>query len=348
MPSHPFSIGITSDFYTEAKGKFEDIVEAKFGGVPNLWVEPLPERSGNVAQLDDIDKHDAIFALATKFTAASVTGAKRLALISRWGVGYDMIDVPAITQAGIVLAITPGAVRRPVAEAILALLFALTTNLVGQDKLVRQGKWRGQLPALGRNFKGRTLGSLGCGNIAGELFRMSCSLGFGRMIAHDPFLKAGQAMLLGVELVTLEELFDQSDYLSINIPLSDATRGLVGRSLLSRMKSTAYLINTARGPIVNEAELIEALQQRTIAGAGLDVFEEEPLPAASKLRELDNVILAPHGLAWTEELARDNSMEACDNILALAGGHPPGPVVNREVLSHPTFLKKLEQFRREK
>ena len=348
MPSHQFSIGITSDFYTEAKGKFEDIVQAKFGALPDLTVEPLPERPGNVAHLEDIDRHDAIFALATKFTSASVAGAKRLALISRWGVGYDMIDVPAITEAAIALAITPGAVRRPVAEAILALLFALTTNLVGQDKIVRQGKWRGQLPALGRNLKGRTLGSLGCGNIAGELFRMSCSLGFGRMIAHDPFLTPGQAMLLGVELVTLEALFEQSDFLSINIPLSGATRGLVGRPLLSRMKPTAYLINTARGPIVNEAELAEVLEQRIIAGAGLDVFEEEPLPASSKLRELDNVILAPHGLAWTEELARDNSMEACDNILALVTGHPPGPVVNRDVLPQPAFLKKLEQFRREK
>ena len=204
------------------------------------------------------------------------------------------------------------------------------------------------MPALGRNLKGRTLGSLGCGNIAGELFRMSCSLGFGRMIAHDPFVTPGQAMLLGVDLVTLEELFDQSDFLSINIPLSEATRGLVGRQLLSRMKPTAYLINTARGPIVNEAELIEVLDQRIIAGAGLDVFEQEPLPASSKLRELDNVILAPHGLAWTEELARDNSMEACDNILALASGQIPAPVVNREVLSHPAFLSKLEQFRRNK
>ena len=322
------------------------MVEAKFGALPGLTVEPLPARPGNVAQLEDIDRHDAIFALATKFTVASVSGAKRLALISRWGVGYDMIDVPAITEASIALAITPGAVRRPVAEAILALLFALTTNLVGQDKIVRQGKWRGQLPALGRNIKGRTLGSLGCGNIAGELFRMACSLGFGRMIAHDPFLTPGQAMLLGVELVTLEELFEQCDFLSINIPLSAATRSLVGRPLLSRMKPTAYLINTARGPIINEAELSEALEQRIIAGAGLDVFEEEPLPASSKLRELDNVILAPHGLAWTEELARDNTMEACDNILALLTGQPPGPVVNRDVLSHPAFLKKLEQFRR--
>ena len=348
MPSHPFSIGITSDFYTEAKGKFEDIIEAKFGRAEGLLVQALPDRPGNVAQLEDIDQHDAIFALATKFTAASVAGAKRLALISRWGVGYDMIDVPAITEAGIALAITPGAVRRPVAEAILALLFALTTNLVGQDKIVRQGKWRGQLPALGRNIKGRTLGSLGCGNIAGELFRMSCSLGFSRLIAHDPFITPGQAMLLGVELVTLEDLFAQSDFLSINIPLSAATRGMVGRSLLSRMKPTAYLINTARGPIVNEAELAEALEQRIIAGAGLDVFEEEPLPAASKLRQLDNVILAPHGLAWTEELARDNSMEACDNILALAAGQLPGAMVNRDVLSNPAFLKKLEQFRREK
>ena len=343
MPTDNFKIGITSDFYTDAKGKFESIVEAKLG---SFAVDALPSRPNNVAVLEDIDAVDAIFAMATKFTAESVRGAKRLALISRWGVGYDMIDVPALTEAGIALAITPGAVRRPVAEAIVALLFALTTNLVIQDRLVRNSGWRGQLLSLGRNIKGRTLGSVGCGNIAGELFRMSASLGFGRLIAHDPFVTAAQAEGLGVELVSLEEVFTQSDFVTINLPLSAPTKGLIDRNLLQKMKPTAYLINTSRGPIVNEADLVHALEQRMIAGAGLDVFEQEPLPAGSKLRELDNVILAPHALAWTEELARDNSLEACQNILTIQSGHVPAAIVNREVLTRPEFQRKLESYRR--
>ena len=343
MPTDNFKIGITSDFYTDAKGKFESIVEAKLG---SFTVDALPSRPNNIAVLEDIDAVDAIFAMSTKFTSESVRGAKRLALISRWGVGYDMIDVPALTEAGIALAITPGAVRRPVAEAIVALLFALTTNLVIQDRLVRKGGWRGQLPSLGRNIKGRTLGSVGCGNIAGELFSMSASLGFGRLIAHDPFVTASQAEALGVELVPLEEVFTQSDFVTINLPLSAPTKGLVDLNLLKRMKKTAYLINTSRGPIINEADLVYALQQRMIAGAGLDVFEQEPLPAESKLRDLDNVILAPHALAWTEELARDNSLEACQNILTIQGGRVPKAIVNPEVLTRPEFLRKLESYRR--
>ncbi len=338
-----FKVGITSDFYTDAKGKFERIVEAKLG---SFAVEALPSRPNNVAVLEDIDAVDAIFAMATKFTTESVRGAKRLALISRWGVGYDMIDVPALTEAGIALAITPGAVRRPVAEAIVALLFALTTNLMKQDRLVRNGGWRSQLPSLGRNIKGRTLGSVGCGNIAGELFRMSASLGFGRLIAHDPFVTTAQAEALGVELVSLEEVFTQSDFVTVNLPLSAPTKGLIDLTLLKKMKPTAYLINTSRGPIVNEADLVYALEQRMIAGAGLDVFEQEPLPAGSKLRELDSVILAPHALAWTEELARDNSLEACQNILTIRAGRVPAAIVNPEVLMRPEFLRKLESYRR--
>ena len=346
MAQSNFRVGITPDFYIEAKGKFESAVEQMFGNVPGIVVEAMPAQPGNLAQLKDIDTYDAIFALATKFTSESVAGAKRLAIIARWGVGYDMIDVPAITKANIALAITPGAVRRPVAEAIVSLIFGLTTNLLIQDRLVRQGKWRGQLPALGRNIKGRVLGSLGCGNIASELFQMSASLGFGRMLAHDPFVTPAQAAALGVELVSMEELFAQSDFLSINVPLSAETKGVVNDRLLRMMKPQAYLINTSRGPVVDEQALIKVLEEGTIAGAGLDVFETEPLPAGSKLRELDNVILAPHGLAWTEELARDNSLEACRNILAVYAGKAPGPVVNRDVLVQHEFQQKLASFRR--
>ena len=346
MAQPSFRVGITPDFYVEAKGKFEFALEQVFGNEAGITVHAIPEQPANTARLEDIDQFDAIFALATKFTSESVNGATRLAIVARWGVGYDMIDVPAFTKANIALAITPGAVRRPVAEAILALLFALTTNLMIQDRLVRQGKWRGQLPALGRNMKGRVLGSLGCGNIASELFAMSASLGFGRMIAHDPFVTTAQASALGVELVTIEELFSASDFVSISVPLNAETQGIVSGELLRLMKPQAYLINTARGPIVDEAALVRVLEEGAIAGAGLDVFETEPLPAESRLRQLNNVILAPHGLAWTEELARDNSLEACRNILSVFRGTAPGAVINRPVLAQAGFQAKLEKYRR--
>jgi phosphoglycerate dehydrogenase-like enzyme len=256
-----------------------------------------------------------------------------------------MIDVDALTAADVALAITPGAVRRPVAEAILTFLFALSTNLVEQDKIVREGGWRGDLPKLGRNIQGRVLGSVGFGNIASEMFRMAQSLGFGRLIASDPYADPAVARSMGVELVPMQEVLAESDYLTINCFLSAATRGLIGEAELRQMKPTAYLINTARGPIVQEPALVRALDEGWIAGAGLDVFETEPLAADSPVRKLRNAVLCPHALAWTEELVRDNGMEACDNILAIARGEAPASVVNKEVLKRPGFQAKLARYR---
>src|SRR5690606_23059073 len=138
---------------------------------------------------------------------------------------------------------------------------------------------------------------------------------------------------LGVEMVSKEELFAASDFLAINCLLNSETRGSVGAGELRCMKPGAYLINTARGPIVQEQALIQALQEGWIAGAGLDVFEQEPLPAGSPLREMENVVLTPHGLAWTEEIVRDNGREACENILAIARGEVPAAIVNKDVLN---------------
>ncbi|MEJ7604712.1 MAG: NAD(P)-dependent oxidoreductase [Bryobacteraceae bacterium] len=173
-----FRVGISPDFYTDAKGRFEQALETKLRGVAGVVFEPMPPQSGQLAQPEALNQYDAIFSLAMKITAESLKGVDRLAVVARWGVGYDMIGTAALTEADVALAITPNAVRRPVAEAILTFMFALTTNLMVQDKLVRAGKWRGELPRLGRNLKGRTLASVGCGNIAKEMFRMCSGFGF--------------------------------------------------------------------------------------------------------------------------------------------------------------------------
>lgn len=340
-----FRVGISPDFFVDAKGRFEAALEMRLKGVAGLEWAPMPEQPGKLATPEALDQFDAIFSLGLKYTQESVKGVERLALIARWGVGYDMIDVPAMTEAGILLAITPDAVRRPVAEAILTLIFALAKNVMEQDRLVRQGKWRGSLSRLGTCLAGRTLGSVGFGNIGREMFRLASGLGFARRIAHDPHADEEEARKLGVELVGLERVFRESDFVAVNCLLNESTRGLVGEAQLRMMKPEAYLINTARGPIVDQRALTRALEQRWIAGAGLDVFETEPLPAGDELRELDNVILSPHGLAWTEEIARDNGLEACDNILALFRGEIPHGAVNRGVLDNPRFQRKLERYR---
>jgi phosphoglycerate dehydrogenase-like enzyme len=338
-----FRVGITPDFYAEAKGKFETILEEQLGGA-GVESAPMPPQPGKVATPDALNQFDAIFWLALKMAPESLVGVDRLAAVARWGVGYDMIDTDALTEAGIVLCITPNAVRRPVAEAILTLVFALLKNLPEQDSLARAGKWRGDLTRLGRNIPGHTLGSVGCGNIARELFRLARPLGFSRLLAADPYVKQDQVASLGVEMVDIDTLFRESDIVTVNTLLNKDTRGLIGKKLFDQMKPTAYFINTARGPIVQYDALVDALRQKRIAGAGIDVFPVEPPPQDDPLFAMDNVIVSPHALAWTEELMRDNGVEACQSVLALSRGELPGGIVNREVIDRPAFQKKLARF----
>ena len=339
-----FKVGVTPDFYVEAKGRFEHALEQKLRVDGLVW-EPMPPQPDKVATPEALNQYDAIFALALRFTPESLNGVDRLALVARWGVGYDMIDVPSLTKAGIALAITPNAVKRPVAEAILTFIFALSKDLMHQDEIVRTGRWRGELRRLGTTVEGKVLGSIGCGNIAREMFRLAASLGFGRFIAYDPYADKDAIKQAGIELVSLEEVMRQSDYVTVNTLLNETTRGMVNEAQFRSMKPSAYFINTSRGPIVDQPALTRALQEKWIEGAGLDVFEKEPIAQEDELLKLDNVILSPHGLAWTEEIVRDNGFEACDHILSVARGEIPDGLVNREVLNHPGFQKKIAAYK---
>ena len=198
MTAREFRVGITPDMFVDAKGRFESAVDARLKPVTGVTVEEMPPQPGKVVRPEDLDRYDAVLSLGMKVNRESLRGVERLVAIARWGVGYDMLDTAALTDSDVALTINPGAVRRPVAEAILTFVFALTTNLLNQDRLVRDGKWRGHLPALGRNIKGRVLGSIGFGNIAREMFSMAQSLGFSRPIAHDPYAQP----CAGVELVS--------------------------------------------------------------------------------------------------------------------------------------------------
>jgi phosphoglycerate dehydrogenase-like enzyme len=337
---NPFLVGVTPDFAVEAKGLYESPLEQKLGSA-GIAYEMLPPLEGNIVRPEIADRYDAIFALASWFRAESVEGCRRLAVVARWGVGYDRIDTDALTANGIALAITPNAVRTPVAEAIFTLMLALAKNLFTQDRITRAGQWRGELPRMGVNLRGRVLGSIGCGNIGREMFRLARPFGFSQLIAYDPFLAQSQVDELGVELVDLDTVMRRSDFVTVNAFLNADTRGLIGERELRLMKPSAFFINTARGPIVNQQALISVLKDRAIAGAGIDVYEVEPPPADCELFALDNVILTPHALPWTEEIARDNSLEACDNILAVAAGNPPPGLVNKAVLASEQFQTKL-------
>lgn len=343
--NNTFQVGLSPDFYTDAQGAFEGPVAEVFGGVPGIEYGPMPPLPDKVATPEALSGFDAIVALALRVSAESLKGVERLAIVARWGVGYDAIDVPALTRSDIALCITPNGVRGPVAEAILTFAFALSKQVFQLDRMTRAGKWRGGMERVNGDIRGSTLGSVGCGNIARELFRIARPLGFNRLLASDPFVTQEQVKDLGVEMADPDTLFRESDFVAVNTPLNEQTRGLIGERHFRLMKRTAFFINTARGPIVQHDALVRALREKWIAGAGIDVFPTEPAPANDPLFELDNVIVAPHALAWTGNIMHDNGVEACGHVLKVARGEIPGSVVNREVLERPGFRRKLERYR---
>jgi phosphoglycerate dehydrogenase-like enzyme len=288
---------------------------------------------------------DVLISLKPKITASSLEGIHRLCAIGRCGVGYDNVDLAACTEKDIAVFITPGGVVRPVAESIVLFVLALSHNLVMKDRAVREGRWAESTRRLGREPRGRVVGSIGLGNIATEAIRLLRSFDVSRFLAFDPFVSEARARELKVEMVSLEELLQASDYVLVNCPLTPETRGLLGAQQFSMMKQGAVLINTARGPIVSERALIDALAGGRLRGAALDVYEQEPLAADSPLLAMDNVILTSHSVAWTEELFRDMGRLDCEGALSVFHGEAPLNVVNREVLSRPGFLNKLAGYR---
>lgn len=343
-----YNIGISSDFKVAAPGRLEPALAELFDPQPDIGYTYFDatgqDKNGPYVTPTDVADFDVVLLLSHRFPAASFHPDNRLTLIARWGVGYDNIDVPAATSNDVLLAITVDAVRRPVSEAILTLILALGKTLPAKDRLVRTGRWdqRGELPSIG--LRGKTVGSIGLGNIGSDMFRLLAPFELGRKLASDPFANTEQAKALDVELVDTETLFRESDFVTVNCFLSDETRGMVNSQLLAMMKPTAYLINTARGPIVNQDDLTAALQAGQLAGAGLDVFAEEPIEIDHPLLQMENVIVSPHALAWTDELYQLNSWYACENVLAVLNGGIPKHIVNREVTERPTFQRKIAKL----
>ncbi len=343
MKEISFRVGVSDDFKSDAPGLLEPFLDQVFGPLPFVQCCFFPVK-GHVVVSDDIRGYDAVITLKPRYTTASLIGNERLTIIARWGAGYDMVDVPACTAADILLAITPEAVRQPVAEGILAFFLALAKNLPARDRLTRSGGRDLTIENSGVSLSGKVFGSVGLGNIASQMFRLIHAFGPARMLACDPYASPTKAQRLGVELVDLETLFRESDFLAVACLLNDETRGMIDRRLLSLMKPTAFFVNVARGGIVKEADLVAILQERRIAGAGLDVFEQEPLPPDHPLAALPNVILTPHRIAWSDALYRGNGLGACHNVLTVLQGGVPEHTVNREVIHQPGFQTKLRSL----
>jgi D-3-phosphoglycerate dehydrogenase len=276
----------------------------------------------------DVAPYDAIVLFHPSVTAGTLEGVERLRLVARLGVGVDNVDVEACTAHGVLVTITPDSVRRPMASGAMAFVLALAHRLFERDRHVRDGGWD-RFAHIGVGLAGRTLGIVGLGNVGREVAVLAPPFGL-RIVAADPFVTEPPP---GVELLELEELLAGSDVVILTCPLTPETHHLLDARRLALMRSAAILVNIARGPIVDGAALAAALAEGRLAGAALDVFEQEPLDPADPLLALDNVILAPHAVGLTDEIFALGGRSVSRAILAVTEGRLPEFPLNADALT---------------
>jgi D-3-phosphoglycerate dehydrogenase len=305
---------------------------------------------GNLATpeqlIDRCHDADAILTPGGRFTRSVLAELEHCRCIVRYGVGYDTIDVPAASENNILVVNIPDFCLPEVANHALALLLDCAKKITRHDRWVRAGQWGDRGGAYRSPFlspmgpiHGETVGLVGFGQIAREFHRRLVPLDM-RVIAYDPYVPAERAAALGVEILPLDEVMRQSDYISIHTPLTPETRHLINAEMLAMMKPTAYLINTSRGPVVDEPALIDALQNGVIAGAGLDVFEAEPLPTDSPLMQMENVVLVPHTASYADETFRIMWRRVGEEAARTLRGQMPNTPVNGQIRPNLTWLKE--------
>jgi D-3-phosphoglycerate dehydrogenase len=278
---------------------------------------------------------DIIVVNMVKFDASLVSKLTKCKLLIRHGIGYDNVDVEACTRQGIQFAYQPDYCKEDVAEHAIALMFACARKVVWSRRVLDESSAKGQWDFKGLfpiyRMDGKTLGIVGVGRIGSRVFRKMKQFGM-KIIASDPYLSEARRAELGIEFVDRKTLFQTADFITIHTPLNPETRHLVNSETLKWMKPTAYLINTARGPMVDAEALAQALRENRIAGAAIDVFDVEPPPTSHPLFGLDNVILTPH-IGWaSEEAGWEIRKSIVDDILACAQGRPARCVVNKDIL----------------
>lgn len=313
--------------YFHAAGPYVQLLQA--AGFEVVY-PPASDPSTEADTVSCLQGVSAIIAGGEFMTESVLSKLPDLRVIARAGVGYDRVDVAAATRRNIAVTITPNANHESVAEHALGMLLALTRNIVGHHQDVLDGDWsrRRMVP-----LRGRTLGLIGLGRIGRSVVPRAQAFRL-RVIAHDQYADPEVARRLGIELVDLPTLLAESDYVSLHAPLNDATRGMINRKSLGLMKPGSFLVNTARGGLVNEADVADALQSGQLAGAALDVFELEPTPVTNPLLKAPNLITTPHLASGDFQSNEDMGTESARNIVALyQGGWPEGAVVNDQIRS---------------
>lgn len=297
----------------------------------------LVAQSGNEQELVElVPQADAILTCFAKVTPKVVEAGKKLQVIGRYGIGVDNIAVDVATQLGIPVTNVPSYCLDEVSEQALAFCFALARHVCQYDTAVRDGNWALKTGMPMFRISGKTLGILGFGKIGRALAAKARGLGL-NIIAHSPSLSAAVFAEHHAESVSVDELFSRSDFVSLHMPLTAQTRQMVNADLLRKMRPTAFLINTSRGAVIDQDALAQALHEGWLAGAGLDVFDPERLPADHPLLHAPNLIAAPHVAFYSEESIIELEVKAAQNVADILSGRRPKSVLNPQVLELPRW-----------
>lgn len=278
--------------------------------------------------LEAVKQADAVMVTLDRVTSEIIGSMERCRIISRAGTGLDTIDIPAATARGIWVTYVPDYSIDEVSAHAIAMLLALARGIPFLTQATRNGAWNSQAWGPIYRLKDQTLGVLGFGRIGQATAEKGRGLGF-NVIAYDPYPNQEIADRLGVRLVDLDTLTRESDYISLHSPLLDSTRHIVNADFLSKMKPTAYVINAARGPLIDEEALLEAVRSRKIAGAGLDVLAVEPIAPDNPLLKEERILVTPHAAWYSEEAKVDMRTRATDEVVRILSGQPPRAPANQ-------------------
>lgn len=337
-----FVVGISADFFdAEGRTKLRAIRESFLDLPPHVTLRTIQHQAGPYTP-GVLEGIDALLMGGGRFDGSSLVGNDRLVATCRWGVGYDNVDLAACAEAGVVVTNAPEGVRKAMAHTAIGFVLALAHRLIDQDRAMRaDSSWANRHEFCGPGLVGKTLGVIGLGNIGREIVRiasvMDCTV-----LGYDPYSPPDGSV---AERVELDELMGRSDYIVVQCTLTPETRGLISAAQLALMKPTAYLVNTARGPVVDEPALIEALTSGRIAGAALDVFTQEPIEPDNPLLLLDNVILTPHSAGWTDYFAQTTAASVSASICSVTSGELPLNSVNRHQLIEAGVEPRYLRFR---
>jgi len=321
-----FKVLVTRQLLGDGLKRLEKIAEVKLNPEDRPMTRP--------ELLKEIKDCDGVISLLTDRIDGEVMDTSGcLKVVSNHAVGFDNVDVDAATRRGIYVTNTPDVLTETTADAAWALILAVARRITEAERFLRDGKWKSWSPTLmvGTDVYGKTLGILGLGRIGGAVARRA--KGFNMKVLYNDISRNERLEKeLDIKFVDMDQLLKESDFISLHVPLMPSTRHLINEKAISKMKKSAILVNTSRGPVVDEQALYEALKEKKIAGAGLDVFEKEPVELGNPLLKLDNVVLLPHIASATIETRIAMADLAVENLIAVLQGRMPLSLVNREVL----------------